>query len=358
MNQLPKVSVIIPCFNLGQYLDEAVESVLSQTYQDFEILIVDDGSTDPETQQILTSYRRPKTTVFRTANQKLAGARNFLIDRAQGEYLCALDADDKLHPRFLDETVARIEQEPSLTFVSTHLQMFGEEDRIWPSEARCDLPMLLYDDTIITPALVRRAAVVAVGGYDRQMPHQGDEDWDLWIRLVEAGHRGVILPDVLFFYRRRPGSMCVECTTGQVHLDLIEYLVRKHRDSYRTHLLEVLLRKEACISELCQANAQLETELAGNVVPLVRRRQAELEALKNKLERARQLSEAAEGAKRTSLLEEQLGAHRAGLDAATNSYNRALAETAALRASASWKITAPLRALYERLLRSRSGVRS
>src|SRR5262249_42518182 len=162
--------------NLGQYLDEAVDSVLSQTFQDFEILIVDDGSTDVETQRIVASYSRPNTTVFRTANQGLAAARNFLIARAGGDFLCALDADDKLHPRFLETTVRVLEQNPELTFVSTHLQMFGEEEKIWPDEARCDLAALLVDDTIITPALVKRSAVLSVGGYDERMPHQGNED--------------------------------------------------------------------------------------------------------------------------------------------------------------------------------------
>ena len=95
----PRISVIVPCYNLGAYLDEAVKSVLAQTYQDFEILIVDDGSTDPVTISLLDHYAQPKTTVFRTSNQKLAAARNFLIARARGTYLCALDADDKLHPQ-------------------------------------------------------------------------------------------------------------------------------------------------------------------------------------------------------------------------------------------------------------------
>src|SRR5579862_7046804 len=101
----PRVSVIVPCYNLGEYLDEAVESVLAQTYQDFEILIVDDGSTNDKTRTILSNYARPRTTVYRTPNRGLAAARNFLVARARGEYLCALDADDKLHPTFLEKTV-------------------------------------------------------------------------------------------------------------------------------------------------------------------------------------------------------------------------------------------------------------
>src|SRR3972149_1699479 len=97
----PRVSVIIPCYNLGPYLDEAVGSVLSQTYQDFEILVVDDGSTDPATRTLLADYRRPKTRVIQLPHGGLAAARNAGVANAGGEYLCALDADDRLASSFL-----------------------------------------------------------------------------------------------------------------------------------------------------------------------------------------------------------------------------------------------------------------
>ena len=350
---MPAVSVIIPCFNLGEYLDEAVGSVLAQTYQDFEILIVDDGSTDLATRQLLEDYARPRTTVFRTPNRKLAAARNFLVARARGRYLCALDADDKLHPEYLERTVAVLEAEPSVTFVSTHLQMFGEETAVWPSVARCDLPMLLCDDTIITAALVRRDAVVACGAYDESMPHQGDEDWDLWTTLVENGYRGVILPDVLFFYRRRPNSMCIQCTTGQVHLDLISYLAQKHAHSYRTHLAEVLLWKDARLREARLANDALETDIQRRLLATVERRQQEVDLLRHKVEAATLDRAAREAAVAAARLREDLHRQRLELDAVRAECGRALAEIDAVRASTSWRVTAPARALRRALRRVR-----
>ena len=166
-----------------------------------------------------------------------------LIARARSTYLCALDADDKLDTRFFEKTLEAFARDPGLTFVSTRLQMFGIEDRQWPSGNRCDLSALLCDVSVI-PALVRRDAVQAVGGYDEGMPGQGNEDWDLWISLVEFGHRGVILPEVLFYYRRRHGSMAEQCNAGERRLQLMDYMVRKHGASYRQHLIEVLLWKE------------------------------------------------------------------------------------------------------------------
>jgi glycosyltransferase involved in cell wall biosynthesis len=82
---MPKVSVIIPCYNLGHYLDEAVDSVLAQTYQDLEIIIVNDGSTDEVTNLLLEEYRKPKTRVLKTNNQGLPSARNKGIEMVLGE---------------------------------------------------------------------------------------------------------------------------------------------------------------------------------------------------------------------------------------------------------------------------------
>lgn len=355
MTESPKVSVIIPCFNLGQYLDEAVESVLAQTFQDFEILILDDGSTDVETRQILRDYARPNTTVFRTPNRGLAAARNYLIGRARGEYLCALDADDRLHANYLEKTVGTLEKDRSLTFVSTLLQMFEEEERIWPSERECDLGTLLCDDTVITPALVRRAAVLSVGGYDEKMPHPGDEDWDLWLTLVEAGYQGTIVPEVLFFYRRRANSMCVQCTRGQTHLDLIEYIVGKHRKSYRDHLWRVLIWKDGHVDDLRRANAALETHLTTYLAPTVARRRAELQQLRTKLSEARAREEGRNACDRLLSVEGQLELQSKALRALEEDHRRVLDELCALRDSASWKVTAPLRAVYERLRRLPGG---
>src|ERR1051325_3761742 len=111
---VPKVSVIITCYDLGRYLDEAVASVLAQTYQDFEIVIVDDGSTDPATQALLADYRRPKTRVIRPAHKGVMAARNLAIASATGEFLCALDADDRLRPTYFEKAIAKFDADPDL----------------------------------------------------------------------------------------------------------------------------------------------------------------------------------------------------------------------------------------------------
>jgi len=121
--------------------------------------------------------------------------------------------------------------------------------------------------------------------------------------------------------------MCDVCTRGQVHLDLIEYQLKKHEDSYRAHAPELLKEKDTLLHELMKANAALELELAGSLIPAVERRREELELLKARLEVARHDASASTRA----------------------AYEAAIAEVSALRASASWRITSPLRAVYELL---------
>src|SRR5262249_28675757 len=147
----PAVSVIIPCYNLGAYLDEAVESVLAQTCRDFEIIVVDDGSTEPQTRAVVDAYDRPGTRVIRAEHAGLAAARNTGIATARGNYLCALDADDRLDPTFLEKTARVLDADPSVTFVSSWLRAFGDEEWEWKPE-RCDLPTLLSENTVLTAA--------------------------------------------------------------------------------------------------------------------------------------------------------------------------------------------------------------
>jgi glycosyltransferase involved in cell wall biosynthesis len=343
VGETPRVSVIIPCYNLGQYLDEAVESVLSQTYQDFEILIVNDGSTDPATLALLADYRRPNTRVVQVAHCGVSAARNVGIANTTGAYLCALDADDRLEPTYLAKAVPVLDADPSVAFASCWLRTFGDESWDWKPE-RCDLPTILWEDSVLTAALVRRHAVVAIGGYDTQMPLQGAEDWDLWLTLAERGYRGVILPEVLFNYRRRAGSLSTVSWNGSGHLPLARYRFAKHWSTYRAHLRDVLLHQDAETSDLLRQNDEIERHLASKLEPAVAARREELAALRERLASTMPAepnrTAAAPAPERIRELEMALAA--------------TTAEIVAFRTSMSWRVTAPLRAAYGWWLRRRS----
>ena len=132
MNQSnPKVSVIIPCYNQGFFLQEAVESVLEQTYQDFEIIIINDGSTDAATVALLKNYKQPRTTVIHTNNQGLASARNNGINIAKGKYILPLDADDKIGKNYLQKAIEKLEMNDNLGIFYCEAEFFGNEIGKW-----------------------------------------------------------------------------------------------------------------------------------------------------------------------------------------------------------------------------------
>jgi hypothetical protein len=349
----PRVSVIVPCYNLGQYLDEAVGSVLAQTYQDFEIIVVDDGSTDPATVAFLADYRPSRTRLIRIAHGGLAAARNAGLAHATGEFLCALDADDRLAPTFLETTVRALDADPAAAFASCWLRAFGDEQWEWRPE-RCDLPALLSENTVLTAALVRCGAVAAVGGYDAAMPVQGDEDWDLWLSLLERGDRGIIIPEVLFAYRRRAGSMSTICWHGTGHLPLAAYRLAKHADTYRAHLRDVLLRQDAETAALLRRNDELERQIATDLEPSVALRRDELAALRSRFASAAAPANGAPaGTVPVDTAQVESPARDERILELHAALNAAVAEAAALRGSASWRVTAPLRTAYGWWLRLR-----
>jgi glycosyltransferase involved in cell wall biosynthesis len=199
------VSVIIPCYNQGHFLEEAVQSVLHQTMRDFEIIVVNDGSTDESTRQILATFNRDKTRILHTENQGLASARNNGIQEARGKYILPLDADDLIEPRYLEKAVEVLEQNEDVGIVYCRARLFGVVETEWLLPPYT-LAEMLKDNVIFCSALFRKDDWYAVGGYDAGMIY-GWEDYDFWLSLIERGRRVLQLPDILFAYRVASDSM-------------------------------------------------------------------------------------------------------------------------------------------------------
>jgi glycosyltransferase involved in cell wall biosynthesis len=324
----------MPCFNHGAFIAEAIGSVLAQTFQDFEIIVVDDGSTEPATREILSTLATPQTTVLTTANRGLPAARNHAARHASGEFFCALDADDKLAPTWFEKAIDLLDRQSEVTFVSHWLETFGDERWTWTPQ-RCDLPSLLARNTVNGAALVRREAFEAVGGYDETM-RDGCEDWDFWLRLVECGFVGTIIPEVLFYYRRRADSMSREMLDERKYRRPLQVLIDKHEDSYRADLPSVVVAKEAETRHLIGEIATIERDLIVSLEPSLRRAKEELAAIRRKAERARV----------DQIRQDELDR----LKWKSSELERRIAE---LHASWSWRLTAPLRRLYS-LFRGRS----
>lgn len=239
---MPEVSVIIPCYNQGNFVDNAVESVLAQTFRNFEIIIVNDGSTDEVTNRLLSDYSKPKTRVIHTDNQGVAMARNIGIREARGKYVLPLDADDRIAPAYLAKGLAVLESNPQIGIVYCLADCCGARQGRWMVP---DFSMrgILLTNLIFCAAMYRKKDWEQAGGYNPNM-RTGWEDWDFWLSILELGRGVHRISEVLFYYRIAEGSRERSMNREKriaMHLQLMQNHPRLFVDQARP-LLEIYYR--------------------------------------------------------------------------------------------------------------------
>lgn len=222
-------SVIIPCFNYGRYLMEAIDSARAQTIGNVEVIIVDDGSSDPATIALLDSLAHDTSlTIIRQANAGLPAARNAGLAVAGGEFICCLDADDTLDRTYLECCIAALESDHSLGFAYSHARLFGDEDGLWRTQ-HFDLHAARRHNNVAVVGVFRRDDASALGGYDATMT-KGFEDWEFWLRLASAGRRGFCIPAPLFNHRRHGRTMTHSAFERSA--EITAYIKTKHDRLY------------------------------------------------------------------------------------------------------------------------------
>lgn len=206
----PKVAVVIPCYNYGRYVVQAVESALAQTHPALDVIVVNGGSDDAETNAVIDRIDHPKVRVLRRDRRCLVGDnRNFGVVRADAPYVCCLDADDMLDPRYIEKAVFYLDR-LHYDVVSSRQIVFGDRDARprYPYVDFPDLGMLARQNYLTTAAVFRRACWERAGGYHdygigaAYVP----EDWDFWLRLAAQGARMVNMDERLFHYRHHGGD--------------------------------------------------------------------------------------------------------------------------------------------------------
>lgn len=228
----PLVSVIIPFFNLAQFLPRTLESLRAQTFQGFETILIDDGSTDEAAAPLLSDVERGRhgnIRLIRQPNGGLSAARNAGLAAASGRWVVPLDADDTLEPDFLSSGLEAAARTPGATFVTSLVRFFFETPDVphggWVPLG-IDRDLLAFANCASScTALIDREALVRAGGYDPWLTSY--EDWDLWCRLALAGATGTVIPRFLINYRCRPDSMMR--TEGRMRRDLLHAcLIARH----------------------------------------------------------------------------------------------------------------------------------
>jgi len=195
--QAPAVSIIVPCFNGGRFLDGLMASFAQQAFHDFEIVIVDDGSNEEETLRKFAALEG-RVRVIRQENKGPSSARNHGIRAARADIVFMLDCDDTIEPSFLADTVPRLRAAgPEIGMVFAYIRFVGAET----GEARRYFNRfdLLFTNTMSSGLVLRREVWQAVGGYDETM-REGYEDWEFSLRLADAGYRGIAVPKPLYVY--------------------------------------------------------------------------------------------------------------------------------------------------------------
>jgi glycosyltransferase involved in cell wall biosynthesis/GT2 family glycosyltransferase len=233
----PHLSVIVPCHDDGDYLIDAVASV-ERNASAAELIIVDDGSTQPRTCEVLAALGEAGYRVIHQPHSGLSAARNCGIAASSSEYFLPLDADNRLLPGFADEAVALLDADPATGVVYGDRRELGARsgDVAVPE---LELPALLWSNTIDACAVIRRAVWNDAGGYDVTLPAW--EDWDFWLGAVEHGWRFVRIPRPTFEYRVRPDSMLDRFLHRADYPSILRRIYDKHRDLVAAQAAEILV---------------------------------------------------------------------------------------------------------------------
>lgn len=246
---MPLISVVVPCYNQAQYLDECLQSVLAQTFQDWECIIVNDGSPD-NTEEVAQKWIE-KDSRFKYLFQENNGvsyARNFGIENAVGAWILPLDADDKIGEKYLKLAAENFDSDYSIIYCKS--EFFGDKNGDWQLK-EFDFKNMLKGNQIFCSAFFRKEYFLKIGGYDTKITY-GKEDWEFWIRILKLNPKVLRLDYKGFFYRVKEFSRNENVSRNIEQSDEIEkYVYTKHKNLYDKEFtsFQSYLRKEQIIEQ-------------------------------------------------------------------------------------------------------------
>lgn len=228
----PLVSVVIPVYNMEEFLEETLDSVLSSDYPNFEVIVMDDGSKD-RSLEIAESYksRYENVRVYTQANSGVATARNHAISKAGGVYILPVDADNRISKELIHSAVDILESDPEVKVVCPRAEFFGDRSGEWVLPP-FSLSLLARKNMMDTCAVYRKSEWERIGGYCAEIVAR--EDWEFWISMLKDGGKVVKLPEIGLFYRVREQSKRVTDRLLKKHV--IDVLNRGHPDFFEREL--------------------------------------------------------------------------------------------------------------------------
>lgn len=235
MNTNPMVSVVMPCYNDGRYIQESVASVKAQTYPNVELIIIDDGSDDSDTIATLNALaEEANVQVLHATHVGPSAARNAAIREARGKYILPLDADDTIDPTYIEKAVNILESHKDTGVAYCEADLFGAQSGKW------DLPTysfesMLFDNIVFVTALFSKADWEKVGGFNENMK-AGMEDYDFWLSILGEGKKIEQIPEVLFHYRIKDSSRTTQFQQDPSRIkETYHQLFDNHREFILAH---------------------------------------------------------------------------------------------------------------------------
>ena len=208
----PRISILMPVYNVAPYLREAMDSILVQTFQDFELIVLDDCSPD-NSAEILDTYTDERIVRYRgEKNMGLSNVLNVGMQLARGEYIARMDSDDLSTPERLAVQVAYLDAHPEIDLCSCGMELFGAKQEVWVRENNPEdvqLTALFYSPILHASSVWRRASFERAGlRFQQEMVPA--EDYDMWTRAMAAGLQLVNIPQVMYKYRIHPSQVTMQ----------------------------------------------------------------------------------------------------------------------------------------------------
>lgn len=255
----PIVSIVIPCYNSESTLESTLKSVLNQDFQEWEAVLVNDGSPD-NLERIALEYvaKDARFVYFKKENGGLGSARNYGIQQAKGKYILPLDSDNLVSEDFATKAMTIFESKAEVGVVHGNAVLFGEKTGVWEMEPFC-LEKMLIHNYIDACAIFKKEFWNEVGGYEEKMPFQGHEDWEFWVALGQIGVKFYHLNEVTFEYFVSKKSM-IHSFTPEMVLANQDYIVKKYSHLYHRYYVQACSKIQSEKWNLAREKANWENE--------------------------------------------------------------------------------------------------
>ena len=232
----PLVSVITPAYNVADFIGDTLNSVLAQTFTDYEIIVINDGSPDTEALEKVLAPYMARIVYLKQENRGVSAARNTGIKAARGSLIAFLDGDDTWLPHYLETQVTRIQADPTIDVLYPNVIMFGDSPEngeefmtLFPSNGAVTFERLLLQECNVSNcSIARRETIMRAGLFDESL--RSVEDFDLWLRVIKHGGRIAYHREVLARYRRRAGSLTANPIWLSEHILKVLTKVKQRQD--------------------------------------------------------------------------------------------------------------------------------